>query len=218
MRRVQFLTALVFVTAILMAAAKHPAKTELELFIDSILKIKVVDEGEKKKLTGAEIKDNREIGRRAIAIVDFQTISRRSLGLAVWKKMGKKKQEEFVSTLRRLVALNAFPRSGKFLRSVEASLSDVEPVKGVARIRQTATIKGDDENPEDTEMLIDYFFERTEKRWRIVNVAFDEISLLETYGNQFAAIIKKKGLSGLLGLMSKKKKELEAEYGAIIPQ
>jgi len=199
-------------------ALSHPAKKQLEIFTKYLLDFKWVEEGENKKITKADVEKNRVGSKKAIAVIDLKTISSRALGKKVWTKMGKAKQKKFVKTLRRLVVLNAFPRSGRFLKKVEYKFSNAKVLKGVATVRQTVTIKGDEENPEDTEMLIDYSFEKIGSTWRVTNVAFDEVSLVETYSNQFANIINKKGLSGLLSLMENKKKELEEEYGKVFPE
>ena len=79
-------------------------------------------------------------------------------------------------------------------------------------------IPGDDENPEDTKMYIDYFYEKSPNDWKLTNISFDDVSLIDTYLNQFASIISKKGFDHLYTLMVNKQKELEKEYGSIIPK
>lgn len=216
--RILFIILLTF-TFVCSANEKQTVKKELDGFVWLMKNIKGTEEGDKKPiLTKDEIKLNKKYSKQAISIVNFRSISRRSLGSKVWKKIGKKKQNEFVSVLTRLISLNAFARSSRFLRKTTQKYGEVKISKGVATLRQTVLIKGDDENPEDSEMLIDYFFEKSRGKWRISNVAFDEITpLVETYSNQFATIIKKKGYSHLVKLMRDKKKELEKEYGSIIP-
>jgi len=207
---------IVFIASSLFAGSGSGAKKQLETFLNYLKIIKGV-EGEK-KLTKNDIKKNKQISSKAIQIVDIYTMSKRSLGPKIWKKIGTQKQNNFVRTLRRLVALNAFPRSHRFLNKVSYNISQPKIKKVAVDLRQTVTIKGDDENPEDTEMLIDYTLEKRKGVWRLVNVSFDEVSLVDTYSNQFASIINKKGFSYLYSLMLKKKKELEKEYGSVIPK
>ena len=205
------------ISFLLGASSEHPAKKQLKVFTEYLKGFRGVEEG-KKKISKKEIEKNRVNSRKAIAIIDIQTISKRALGAGRWKKMGKAKQKGFLDTLKRLVVLNSFPRSGRFLNKVKYKFSSSKVVKGVSTIRQTVSIEGDEENPEETEMLIDYSFEKLGKTWKMTNVAFDEVSLVDTYSNQFANIINKKGYAGLFDLMNKKRKDLEEEYGTNFPE
>lgn len=176
----------------------------------------IVDETSQ-KISEAQIKKNGEFAEKAISIVDIREILKQSLG-DTWSKIGKEKQKKIEGILRRLVVLNAFPRVSQFLSEYPYKIMTPEIENGKVLIRKIVTIKGDDESPEDTEMLVDYFFYKKDGQWFITNFSVDGISTVETFSNQFANIIQNKGFDELMSLMERKKEGLSEEYGTIIPE
>jgi ABC-type transporter MlaC component len=207
---------LVFVSFSLYPSQKNEVKKVLTSFLDEIKAIKGMEKDIKP--SSSDIKKNKILSNKALNKINFQYISRKSLGEKTWSKIGKTKQKMFIETLSRLIALNAFPRSNVFLNNVKSSFSDTIAKGNEIKIRQTVVIPGDEENPEDTNMFIDYFYQKDANSWKLTNLSFDDVSLIETYSNQFANIINKKSFDHLLSLMQNKKKELEKEYGSIIPR
>jgi phospholipid transport system substrate-binding protein len=61
---------------------------------------------------------------------------------------------------------------------------------------------------------VNYKLHQQKGTWRIYDVITDEVSLLDTYKEQFGKLLQEKGFDGLLATLKAKKEQLEKGGGA----
>ena len=96
-----------------MAADNSSPRQTVEKLIDFIRSLKT--EG---SLSPKELKFNRDLSYRALALLDLQEVSRKALG-KYWNKRTSKEQQGFIELLSQMFVKEAFPNSGKFLPNTE---------------------------------------------------------------------------------------------------
>jgi phospholipid transport system substrate-binding protein len=148
-----------------------------------------------------------KLNAQADDFIDFVELSKRSLG-AHWAKLNKKQQEEFSSTLKALLRANY---AHKILNG------DSNKGGGSEQQWGEETIDGNEAKVTSVVMAlndkfpIEYRLWRpTESApWRIYDVVTEDVSLVETYQDQFRRVIAQKGYEGLLATLKAKKAALE---------
>lgn len=177
------------VPAALLAAPSDP-KVMMEKTIEELVKIV-------ESLPGDEQVEARRAKMREVLTerFDFEEMSKRSLG-KYWKKYSEAQQGEFVKLFSDLLAKTYLDK----LDAVEKDMvtfdsAKIKPPK--ALVRTTVKYKGDT-FPLDYKML-----DRGEQ-WRVYDVIIENIGLVSNYRNEFAGIIRKDKLDGLLTKLREK--------------
>lgn len=144
------------------------------------------------------------LATKADEFVDFVELARRALGKE-WDKLTPKQREEFSTTMKELLrasyAQKAIGQGQAKITYRKASVKANE-----AEVPTTLAV-GKDEFP----VVYRLYRLDAESPWRIFDVVTDEVSLMETYRDQFRQIIANKGYDGLLETLQKKRDQLTAK-------
>ena len=129
-------------------------------------------------------------------VFDFREMSRRSLG-ANWKKATPEQQNEFVGLFSELLARNYLKKIRENVASSAFKLLG-EKNKGKKALVQTMVEYGDDT------ASIDYRMRQKDEGWRVYDVVVENIGLVSNYRSEFAGIVKKEKITGLIERLKSK--------------
>ncbi|MGQ0504754.1 MAG: MlaC/ttg2D family ABC transporter substrate-binding protein [Myxococcaceae bacterium] len=143
-----------------------------------------------------------KLAKIADNFVDFVELAKRALGKE-WNKLSANQRDEFSSTMRGLL------RASYAQRALGQGKADVtygaETTKGnEAQVPTTVKVQQDD-------FPVVYKLYKNGKGWRIYDVVTDDVSLVDTYRDQFRKLISEKGYDGLLAILKNKRDALEAK-------
>jgi phospholipid transport system substrate-binding protein len=178
--------------------AASPAADRTEAFIAAFKKVKSSE-----KPTAADRKANEQAFAEIDRFMDFEALTEKPIQPRAAKFTAKQKTE-FSSKFRDLIRAIAYPDSGRFFR--DAKLKVGEPVEkdGATVVPIDARVPKD-----DLRTKLELYWAKKDGGLRLVDVAFDGDSLIQDYQNQFARIIDKDGVAGLLKKLDEKKAELD---------
>ncbi len=141
-------------------------------------------------------------------LFDFQSIAEESLGNE-WAARTGDEQVEFRDLLTRLVKQSYRKSLGKVL-SYQVTIQDAKPTKCSTAGTQVKTLvvktKGAPKgkpggNTDKDSLVIVYELHQVSGCWRITDVVVDDVSMVDTYNNQFRRFIKKNGYAALISNM-----------------
>lgn len=160
------------------------------------------------KSEGAARKKAREKARAAVGeLIDFETLARATLG-SEWEKVKPAERSRYEAALRGAMEANYL------LKMRQGKTSDVDKVRsevlGEEKQGNHTLVKTRVRSGEDT-AAIDYLMEHEKKGWRAVDVITEGVSLADTYREQVARLLPKKGFDGVVEALEKKRKAIEAE-------
>jgi phospholipid transport system substrate-binding protein len=164
--------------------------------------VDVVKQGnaEVQKILGEKDASVEKLADKVDDFVDFAELAKRALGKE-WNKLSKKQQQEFSSTMKGLL------RASYAQKAIGQGNADVsygqETVKGAE-----ATVPSDILVKQDKFPVV-YKLYKSAGNWRIYDVITDDVSLVETYREQFRKLIATKGFDGLLVTLKTKREQLE---------
>jgi len=173
-------------------ASPHQTVEEL---IDSIRNLKA--DG---SLSPKEHKINQDLSHRALALLDLQEVSRKTLGKH-WDKRTSNERKKFVDLLSQMFIQEAFPNSGKFFSTLELVFGKTKIKKSQALV--PLTVIRDSEG----EINIDFHLHMNQGQWQVVDVDLDEISMRSNLRSQIYKIIAKNNYQELVRRMEEKLKE-----------
>ena len=133
---------------------------------------------------------------------DFNEMSRRSLG-AHWSKTSTSEQDEYTDAFSRLL-------SATYVRRIDQVDSDIIKFDGEKIVGKKALVKTRVEGKQDSFPII-YKLINKDGTWRIYDVIIENIGLVANYRNEFAGIIRKHSMQGLIDKLAKKVEKLESE-------
>lgn len=139
--------------------------------------------------------------------VDFQELSKRALG-GTWGKLTPARRQEVASAMEGLLRASYAQKAisqGKVLAKVQYGEETL--VGKEARVNTTLLVGGD-------RIPVSYKLHQQKGTWRIYDVITEDVSLLETYKEQFGKLLQEKGPDGLLATLKAKKEQLEKGGGA----
>lgn len=130
--------------------------------------------------------------------LDYEEIARRALG-AEWNKLTVGERRDFLRTFSSLTNhafVSALARPDVHCRM------DSEMVNGpIATVRVTAWLS---KPSAETEQRLEYRFTQKGDHWLIYDVLVDEVSLVDSYHDQFARLLRRGGFGELMGRMQHK--------------
>jgi phospholipid transport system substrate-binding protein len=151
----------------------------------------------KKPLTPEQQQSNDKISSQAVALMNVRLVSQKTLG-KYWKARSKKEQDEFTQLLGDIFRYVAFPNSSKFFGEMEIKYAATRMDGKKSTVPITVV------HEEEGEVGIDFVLEQNSRRWRVVDVILDGVSMRNNLRTQFYKVIKKKDYSELLRRMQKK--------------
>lgn len=161
-------------------------KTELEGTLDAVIKVVEGLQGDKNTL-----KRRTELRKIINPRFDFEETAKRCLG-SKWKDLSQSQQDEFVKLFSEML-VQTYISKIETVRSgmVKVLGEEVQESGNKAIVRTTAEIKGES-------VPIDYKLMLRGDTWRVYDVTVENIGLVANYRSEFAAIIRKEGIEGLL--------------------
>lgn len=154
------------------------------------------------KVASAKAATAEQVYRVVERFVDFGELSRRALG-DTWNKLNPAQRKDFSSTMEGLLRASYAQKAlGQGRTQVQYGKESIEG--NDARVPTTVIVDRD-------RYPVLYKLYRAEERagWRIYDVVTDEVSLLETYQEQFRKILSTKGFDGLLATLKAKRAQIE---------
>lgn len=145
-----------------------------------------------------------KLAATADGYIDFVELARRALGPKEWGKLDKKKQDEFSATMKGLLRASYAQKAlgdGKNGAKFEYL---GENISGAEATVQATLVSGQDKFPVKYKL-----FKDAKASWRIYDVVTDDVSLVDTYADQFRKMIASKGFDGLLSSLKAKRDQLE---------
>ena len=170
-----------------------PQKT-VEKLIHSIRSLKTSG-----LLSSKELKTNRNLSHRALALIDIDEVGRKALG-RYWAKRTPKERKAFVLLLSRMFVQEAFPNSGKFFLSLKLVFGETKIKQSHANVPITFI------HEEEGEIVISFHLLKSKDKWQIVDVDLDGISMRNNLRSQVYKIISKNNYQELVLRMEEKLK------------
>jgi phospholipid transport system substrate-binding protein len=164
--------------------------------------------------TEAEKKLKSEIRTMADDVLDWEELTKQALGSA-WAQRSPKERSEFSSLLREMIEASYESRLRQALRGGSDKAQKVaidwtdESVNG-EHADAIAHVKA-----EKSEANLGFKLRWIGDRWRVFDVAIDDVSTVRTYRSQFGKIIANQGFPALIDRMRKKVGEIRAGLNTI---
>lgn len=190
--------------AVWLVGAERPtwaAPTAVERTESLIATFKKVKSGD--KLSAADRKANEQVFAEIDRFMDFQSLTGKPIEPRA-AKFSAKQKVEFADKFRSLIRAIAYPNSGGFFRDAKMKLGAPADKEGATLVPVDAHVA-----KENMRTKLEFSWVRRDGTLKIGDVSFDGDSLIKDYQNQFARIIDKEGVAGLLKKMDEKKAELE---------
>ena len=180
-------------------AAADPL-SQLKASVDKVLAV-LKDE----KLAGSEMRETRrqQVESLVDAIFDFQEMGKRALG-RTWDKLAPAEKEEYVNLFTRLV-------KQRYIGKID-SYSGQEIVFKRQVLKDKSALVYSVLLDNNTEIPIDYRLVLRNDLWAAYDLRIENVSLVSNYRRDFASIVKKNGVAGLLKKMNDKVEQLEADH------
>ena len=179
------------------ARAADPAVERTEAFIAAFKKVKSGD-----KLTPADKKANEKVFAELDKFMDFETLTTKPIEPRA-AKFSAKQKSQFAGDFRDLIRRIAYPDSGEFFREAKMKFGAPAAKAGATAVPIDAHLVKD-----DLRTKVELYWVPKGGQLKLVDVAFDGDSLIKDYQNQFARIIDKEGVAGLMKKVDEKKAEL----------
>lgn len=138
-----------------------------------------------------------------IPVFDFNNMSRWILG-KYWKQASAEQRTVFTNEFKDLlVRTYAKAVLGFSNERVELLGTQTNPKNNMVRVNTRIVSDGAEPTP------VNYYMHISDGSWKVVNVAFEGISLVETYRKSFASVIRNDGLESLIQQLVDKNEHLE---------
>jgi phospholipid transport system substrate-binding protein len=146
---------------------------------------------------------DRKLKEIIVPLFDFEEMSRRSLG-AFWNKATADEKKQFVDLFSDLLARTYLKRIKRNSESSNITKMTDEIEGDKAMVRSTVMTDGE-------EISLDYRMMSEAGTWKIYDVVIENVGLVSNYRNEFPAIIRKEGFSGLIARLREKNAQAEAD-------
>lgn len=159
--------------------------------------------------TSAETKWQADAKALIDDILDWDEMTRRSLG-SQWRKIDASQQTQFSGLLRRLIETSYRSRLRTLVREDVDKPNDVEIDWLDERVRtEGAKLEAKISAGEDS-ALVGFSLNWDEDRWRVYDIAIDDLSTVRTYRSNFNKIVKREGWDALIDRLQRKIADIEA--------
>jgi len=146
-----------------------------------------------------------KLAATADGYIDFGELARRALGPKEWAKLDKKKQDDFSATMKGLLRASYARKAlgdGKNGAKFEYVGEKIDANEATV---QASLVTKQDKFP----VAYKLFRADAKSAWKIYDVVTDDVSLVETYADQFRKLIADKGFDGLLTTLKTRRDQLE---------
>ncbi len=143
------------------------------------------------------------INQKVLPHFDFNRMTRLAVGRS-WRQASPEQQKQLIDGFRDLL-----------VRTYASSLSQYKD--------QVVQIKGTDSQPGDSDAVvhtvivpsggqsvpIDYSMEKNNDEWKVYDIKVDGVSLVTNYRSEFADVVRRDGVDGLIKALDEKRKLAE---------
>ena len=152
-----------------------------------------------KNLSSQKDAENQKHAQSALVWLNVAEISQKALGKH-WAKRSDPEQKRFQVLLGELFLYVAFPSSAKFFAELNLVYGKTKEEKQRTVVPLTVV------HEKEGEVDIDFRLTQTEKRWLVVDVVLDGVSMRNNLRSKLYKVIAKKGFNELMRKMEKKLK------------
>lgn len=176
------------------AAADYELSEAGGLLKEAVDKVRSTVTQHKGKVSAEEL--DQKLREVIFPVFDFDEMAKRSLG-PQWRDASPQERKEYVALFSELLSHTYL---GKIRNVDNSEVSYVgDSSEGERALVRTIVTTGGDDFP------INYRMKREGGTWRIYDVVIENVSLVSNYRNEFAGIVRKEGMSGLLERLREKK-------------
>ena len=191
-----------------LASAGQQSPLEKSNFLVDVLQ-QVTSATETKKLSPAELANNKKIYGQLDQLIDFKKLTEGPV--KPHKKSLSKKQVKTIKTLFKDAIRNiAYPKSGSFFRGAELTWGTP-----TAKGKQTDVPLDIFVEEEDLEVSLIFHWVKVGKSYKLFDLSIDDASLVKDYQNQFGKIIKEEGADTLVSKLKKRLDEAQKKHGPL---
>jgi phospholipid transport system substrate-binding protein len=155
-----------------------------------------------------QTKDKRTLNdlaeKKVLPHFDFQAMTQLAVGKA-WREASPDQQKRLEHAFRGLLVntyTTALNQSAAATATVEVKPAQVKPEEKEVTVKTVAKQSG--QQP----VAIDYRMKRTASGWKVYDVVVENLSLVTTYRDSFAAEIGRSGIDGLIKSIEEKNQKL----------
>jgi phospholipid transport system substrate-binding protein len=145
-----------------------------------------------------------KLAARADEYIDFVELARRALGKE-WDGLDKRQRDDFSATMKGVLRASYAQKAIADGRGTATVEYGAETIAGNEASVGTTLVLKQDRFP----VVYKLFRAGPKGGWKIYDVITDEVSLVQTYNDQFRQVISKKGFDGLLKSLKAKREQLE---------
>ena len=138
-----------------------------------------------------------------IPVFDFNSMSRWILG-KYWKQASEEQRGIFTAEFKDLL-VRTYAKAVLGFSNERVILLNTQTNPKNNMVKVNTHIVSDDAEPTP----VNYYLHISDGSWKVVNVAFEGISLVETYRKSFASVIRNDGLESLIQQLIDKNEKLE---------
>ncbi len=181
------------------AQTEHPAQTQLQQNIDTVLKTA-------RNGSLSEQQKIRQIERYADAYLDYQRLSALAVGLP-WRQFSAQQKTEFISAFKEMM-ISMYARSA-LMGAADAQVKLLPKLteNGASKVDAFTEIRTKSGNKYE----VAYQLYKTGSVYKVYNIRVDGVSLVTVYRNQLNELIKQKGIDGAIaGIRNKGLKKAES--------
>lgn len=131
--------------------------------------------------------------------VDTDMMSKSVLGRAGWAKATPEQQKQFISLFSTLMT---YTYSTALAKHSDQSIKYF-PIHGSYEGRTMIVVNSQVEQPEGPPINLSYNLILHGEQWQVYDISVEGISLLQSFRDQFAAILNDQGMGALLDTLSK---------------
>jgi len=156
---------------------------------------------EVEKLLGAKA-DADVLAKSIEKFVDFGELARRALG-DKWKELSKKQQAEFEETMKGLLKATYVQKTAGGSSHLSNAHIEREELRA-AEASVYATLQSG-----KTRIPVEYRLFKKQTAWLVFDIVTDEVSLVQTYEEQFRRFLATRSYEELLKTLKNKREQLE---------
>lgn len=174
------------------AAPRSPAAERTDAFIATFKKVK------SGATSAADKAANEKVFAALDGFFDFDTLTAQPIAPRA-DKFSPAQKEEFSKRFRAIVRGSAYPDSGAFFSRAKLKVGEAKAAGDDQLVTIDASVPA-----EDLQTAIELRWRNVKGVLRVVDIGFDGDSLVKDYQSQFARIIDKDGVAGLLNKLAER--------------
>jgi phospholipid transport system substrate-binding protein len=149
-------------------------------------------------------------------MIDWQRMTEDSLGTQ-WKERSDAERKEFSALLREMIEASyrsklKLAARGNVKKPAKIDIKWLEESLEGSKAKVEAKVNMDKKNA-----VLQFSLLWNEGRWRVYDLAIDDVSTVRTYRTQFRKLISEKGFDGLLARMREKTTEIREGRAELAP-